>query len=397
MRIALVTSFYPPVVALAEEKMRGASSSDYRSAMSEYFRLRFAESDALGIALQAEGAVVEYMVINSSQLHLRWLRDKYGPLGSHLISEAMRFIEVMVSRKDGSIGRRLRKSLGELQSRVRTLSSESAGGIAIGRFHWPRMVFRQLREFKPDVVLLQDHFFFSGKDLRKLGKLSATVVLQCAVELPPDEHLRFFDALVTTNWRNARVAAGLGLPVHLTRHAFDLRNLEFLADERDLDVTIAWTHASPNGYESELIRHLGQAGLNFKYFSSGAVSDDDAPGAYGGPVWGIEYHRILARSKVVVNRHSNHASNANNLRMFEATGMGAALLTDDMPGVSDLFEIGNEVFTYSSPDELVGQIEFLLGHPASRVRSASQAQERTLTEHNYANRARELLSFLNGL
>ncbi len=47
------------------------------------------------------------------------------------------------------------------------------------------------------------------------------------------------------------------------------------------------------------------------------------------PVFGREYFRTLARAKVVFNPHAEWAHGAvNNMRCFETTGMGAALVTD---------------------------------------------------------------------
>jgi hypothetical protein len=39
-------------------------------------------------------------------------------------------------------------------------------------------------------------------------------------------------------------------------------------------------------------------------------------------------YRVLECSKIVINHHGDVAPWANNLRLFEATGTGALLLTD---------------------------------------------------------------------
>ena len=56
------------------------------------------------------------------------------------------------------------------------------------------------------------------------------------------------------------------------------------------------------------------------------------------PVFGREYFRTLARAKVVFNVHAEWARGAaNNMRMFEACGMGAGLVGD---GDSDDVQLG---------------------------------------------------------
>ena len=51
--------------------------------------------------------------------------------------------------------------------------------------------------------------------------------------------------------------------------------------------------------------------------------------SYRGEAWGLAMLRALARARVGLNRHSRVAGgHANNLRLFETTGVGTALLTD---------------------------------------------------------------------
>ena len=67
-----------------------------------------------------------------------------------------------------------------------------------------------------------------------------------------------------------------------------------------------------------------------------------------GEAWADEMYGLLARSQITLNRHIDIAEGyANNMRLYEATGMGACLLTDEKvnlpipirtrPGGCDLF------------------------------------------------------------
>lgn len=67
-----------------------------------------------------------------------------------------------------------------------------------------------------------------------------------------------------------------------------------------------------------------------------------------------------------------------NLRVFEALGAGAFLLTDRLApeaGLDRLFEAGRHLDVYGDPDELVDKIRHYLDHPdeALRIRAAGQA------------------------
>ena len=58
-------------------------------------------------------------------------------------------------------------------------------------------------------------------------------------------------------------------------------------------------------------------------------------------------YRVLAQSRIAVNRHGDFAGGyAANMRMFEATGVGALLMTESAANLPDFFEPGREVVAY---------------------------------------------------
>jgi spore maturation protein CgeB len=83
------------------------------------------------------------------------------------------------------------------------------------------------------------------------------------------------------------------------------------------------------------------------------------------------------------------------MRLYEATGMGAMLLTDMKDNLKDLFEPGCEVEAYSDADEAVAKVNELLCDPARRTDIAAAGRARTLRDHTYQTRMRELHDILN--
>jgi spore maturation protein CgeB len=81
------------------------------------------------------------------------------------------------------------------------------------------------------------------------------------------------------------------------------------------------------------------------------------------------------------------------MRLYEATGTGALILTDAARGLGDLFA-ADEVATYDSPDDLVEKARHYLDHDEERMCVARAGQERTLREHTYRARMAELDGFL---
>lgn len=107
-------------------------------------------------------------------------------------------------------------------------------------------------------------------------------------------------------------------------------------------------------------------------------------------------YRALARSRVTLNRHINVAeNNANNMRLFEATGVGSLLITDRKDNLGELFEVGKEVVAYSSPEEAAELIRYYIAHSDEARLIARAGHERTLKEHSYKARIIELIPLLN--
>ncbi len=114
-----------------------------------------------------------------------------------------------------------------------------------------------------------------------------------------------------------------------------------------------------------------------------------------GMLFGIEMLSRLAASKITLNVHIAAAGNqAANIRLFEATGVGACLLTDWKSNIAELFEPDREIVIFRHPDEAVEKIRYLLDHEAERAEIARRGKARTHTSHNYAARLDELAATL---
>jgi spore maturation protein CgeB len=105
---------------------------------------------------------------------------------------------------------------------------------------------------------------------------------------------------------------------------------------------------------------------------------------------------VLASARIAVNRHIDVAEdNANNMRLYEATGVGSLLLTDAKQNLGELFDVGRELIAYRGEDELVEAVEHYLAHEDERTAIAAAGQRRTLRDHTYEVRMRELADILD--
>ncbi len=105
------------------------------------------------------------------------------------------------------------------------------------------------------------------------------------------------------------------------------------------------------------------------------------------PVYGIEMYKLLSNSLITLNMHTDKTNNeVANIRMFEATGVGSCLVTDNGNNLNDLFEKDSELVTYSSYDEAKEKISYLLNNPNQALQIARAGQIKTLKNHTIGNR-----------
>ncbi len=114
--------------------------------------------------------------------------------------------------------------------------------------------------------------------------------------------------------------------------------------------------------------------------------------------FGREMFQTLRDSRITLNIESGSTTrHSSNMRLFEATGVGACLLTDRTEGLAELFEPGREVVTFDGLAECVERIRWVLAHPAEREAIARAGQARTLRDHTYAQRAQRLDAIVRGV
>lgn len=114
------------------------------------------------------------------------------------------------------------------------------------------------------------------------------------------------------------------------------------------------------------------------------------------PLYGLKMFSKLSHSKVTLNTHIILSKDfASNMRLFEATGVGACLLTENQKNLPDLFEPDKEVVTYSSNEEAEEKIKYLLANENVRHEIAVAGRNRTLRDHTFDVRSIRLIELIN--
>ena len=242
----------------------------------------------------------------------------------------------------------------------------------------------QIRQFRPDVVFVQDLSFFSANDLREL-KSEYVLAGQCSCRFDDTEKLKHFDVLFSSfpfyvDRFNALGVKGVYLPL-----AFDPRVLE--QTQSEARTLASFVGGFGKHWETDELFTVLAERTPIAFWGYGYEKAPEAVRKrWRGPAWGREMYTIYGRSHIVLNRHGGISHGlSNNLRLFEATGMGAMLLTEESPNIREFFgEDG--CARYTSPADAAEKINYYLDHPAEMLQIASKGQAMTLSKHTYSQR-----------
>lgn len=281
------------------------------------------------------------------------------------------------------------------------------------------LLIKQIKAFKPDVIFNTWIEGFSKEETKEIKECCGKNIKLVGYSfVAPISDLLFqnaplYDQIYTGSKDYVEYYREKGLNAFLLRHAFEPEILERMAGiepddnvcfcgsinisqhanrldmlEKLLDNDIAvCCYASINGLNELIYNSDLDIKTRRRYFD--VVSR--MIGRIEPSVFGIDYYKMLRSHWISINAHSNLAADgAGNVRMYESTGVGVCLLTDKRPGNGDIFEEDREIVTYSSYDEMVEKIIWLLKNPEIMKTIALAGQQRTLRQYTYKNKAEQL-------
>jgi hypothetical protein len=263
-------------------------------------------------------------------------------------------------------------------------------------FHWPlswseTVLIQQIEDFAPDVILnrcittLTAPFWRRAKGARRF-----LLVGQHASPLPAKIDLTPYDLLVSSlpNLVETFRAAGRTsayLPLGFGPAVLERLPAAPVQHEVSFVGSISSVHTNRVRWLERLCRELP-----VKVWGQGAEAlpwSSPIRAAHQGPAFGREMYRVLQTSRITLNNHIDMAGRfANNMRLYEATGTGALLVTEAKENLHELFRPGEEVVTYRDTDECIERVRYYLTHEPERAAIAAAGQRRTLTEHTYRAR-----------
>jgi spore maturation protein CgeB len=272
------------------------------------------------------------------------------------------------------------------------------------------VLLHQLREFRPDVVFAGSMFDYYGQFFQKLRTITPNIFTWISCPMPPSLDFSNVRCVISSIHEYVNKFRKQGLNSEWLRAAFDPDILSKIKDVKN-DVPLSFVGAMVRGvHESRVaaLEYLLKRGIPVQLWGSYSYSGRCAAlkGLFvrsplqklaQAPVWGLEMYRTLARSHITLNPHGdiaklNHMSG--NMRLYEGTGCGALVITDDTPDVGELFRPDLEVVVYRTREELADKIKYYLDQPAKAAQIAEAGKVACLAHHSYPKRIAQFSEIL---
>ena len=374
MRVLILNTDYEAFLDDLYAENPGLEDQSYDQQMAVRNRSLFGVADFYSEGLTVNGVEAAEVHLNNRAMQLRWAAEHGVNIQAERPVEPRR------------LGAKVRRLLGRKSEPLSQLAAMP---------DWVRNVMiAQIEDFRPNVILNQVMHFVSAESLRRLvGKRCLLVGQIAAPWHEPDDDLAY-DLIVTSLPNFVQRFERRGIRTFYNQLGFSPNVLASVPQtQRDLAVTFVGTLSSHHAERIRLLEDLAKhTSLNIWGMGIEEVSEDSPiRGCYRGQAWGREMFAIFRRSQIVINQHIGIAGDfANNMRLYEATGCGAALVTDRKVNLQELFDVGSEVVDYGDPAECLARIEGLLNEPSSCAQLGAKGQARTCSGHTYVQRTAEL-------
>jgi spore maturation protein CgeB len=261
------------------------------------------------------------------------------------------------------------------------------------QFHF--LAVQQVKFYKPDVLIIKDIHEYPPKILKQFKESVSQLVGFCSSTIVDPSNFREYDLILSSVPANLDIATNLGVKNKRVFPAFDTRNLEFQSKNREISTSFIGSIYSGT---IPILKAALEVDPELQIFAPNPEALQSEKGLlnnYVGNTWGLEMYKIYGKSKITLNRHGAIASNfAANMRLFEATGMGACLITENRPNLTDLFDPSTEVVPYEDLQDLQSKLKLVLESESRRQRIAEAGQRRCLQQHSYNARIKDILTAL---
>ncbi len=266
---------------------------------------------------------------------------------------------------------------------------------------WMDAVFEaQVKKYKPDVIINLAMELVTSRVLNAVKPHVPLIVGQHAAPFTNSmKDLSAYDLVLSSIPHYVDYFQNQGVEGQYFRLGFESTILDTVptTDERPIDIAFVGGFATHHMDGTNLFNYLADQEFTMALYGYGQESlSPKARSFFGGGLYGRDMFELYSRTKIVINRHINISGEyANNMRLYEATGMGSLLITDNKKNLQTFFDMGNDIIPYHSMENCAELIRYYLKDNAERKRIAANGQKRILADHTYFQRMSELTKIVN--
>jgi len=265
-------------------------------------------------------------------------------------------------------------------------------------------VTEQIKKLRPKILWVFSGVPVTREMIKEWRHYVGHIILwwSCPLNNVPNYPFTSFDAIFSCIPSHVKEFKGRGIKAYHLPHAFDPRVLSHMKPVAERVPRVAFVGNVFQDYKNRisfmdsLSRHID---IDF-YGNTAEYFPGDSPmrANWRGERWGKDLYRVYGDHLFAIHVNIDVAEKqASAKRLYETTGMGACLLTDSVSHLEDLFDPGKEIVTFSTVEECIDKVKYLLAHPQEAIETGKRAQERTLKDHTYKARAKQLLTYLGEL
>lgn len=404
MRIVIINADYPAFLRDLYLLNAGLHDKSYAQQMAVRNASLFGVADFYSRNFVAQGHEAIEIHVNNPWLQHAWAREHglamaapeppQPPQASHPAAIASNI--GLKQRLIKTIKPLAKPLVGPLWRRLRTRKPN-------GTQDWERTVLRaQVAAFRPDVILNQEMALIRSPVLTEIKKPGTVLLGQIASSLPEEEDFRIYDLVISSLPNQVAWFRDRGVRAEVNRLAFDPIALDRMGPPPSRDIAVSFVGSlSPDHVKRIAFLEYVATRTPLKVWGNGIErlpKTSPLHACYQGEAWGRDMYQILRRSKITLNFHIDLAEDwANNMRLYEATGMGALLLTDQKRNLAEIFVPGEHVAAYVDAEDCVRQVHALLADDTRRERIAAAGQEHAIKTQNYFLRTKEIAALAERL
>lgn len=381
MRILILDYYYPAFLRSfygSRPDLAGASFEEHRIALGSAL---FGETGFEVEALRSLGHEADDLIVNAYPLRRAWADEHditIGPERRWRFRKRRGFIPWLSRLADGSWAR------SDRSARIPWLSRAPDE-----TWMWSTLL-AQVRDYRPDVIHIACMDLLPEHVVSELSQLTSLVIGQVATDLPPGRAYRGYNLVISSIPDLVDRFRRESIPAEFLPLAFDPRVRAQVAETpRDIPVSFVGSFSARYADRVKILESVARVAPLQTWTADVGRLPARSPirRTVRGQAFGADMYRLLARSRITINSHGTVSGKAaNNLRLYEATGMGALLLTDSRANLGELFDVGRELIAFRDPREASELAAYYLEHPEEAAAIAEAGQRRTLRDHTWTNR-----------